>query len=222
MASDANAGQPTFKSTSLTADDLIRIFNDPEGELLNYHFKIKDAPKCKADDMFYMDVPYEAIKATVDAVRKQFFENFDGNVTAPAFEHAGSTSIKGMPGSLSPDILIIEEKFPPSASTVKAIVACGFKFVSTAPHGKMDYWFQKPIPADDIGPERPMVLHLIDKADPTGRVILRLRDACNNDPAAFEEYKATKLAARNGTFLEYKIGKQAGLIERLRKEEGLL
>ena len=95
MASDANAGQPTFKSTSLTADDLIRIFNDPEGELLNYHFKIKDAPKCKADDMFYMDVPYEAIKATVDAVRKQFFENFDGNVTAPAFEHAGSTSIKG-------------------------------------------------------------------------------------------------------------------------------
>ena len=95
----------------------------------------------------------------------------------------------GMPGSLTPDILIIEEKFPPSASTVRAIVACGFQFVSLAPHGNTDYWFQKPIPADDIGPERSMALHLIDKTDAIGRVILRLRDACNNDPAAFEEYK---------------------------------
>jgi len=222
MASEAKAGPATFKTTSLTADDLIRIFNDPEGELLNYTFSLADSPKCKADDIFCMDVPYDAIKAMVDEVRQQFFQHFDSNITAPAFEHAGSTSIKGMPGSLTPDILIIEEKFPPSASTVRAIVACGFQFVSLAPHGNTDYWFQKPIPADDIGPERSMALHLIDKTDAIGRVILRLRDACNNDPAAFEEYKASKLAARNGTFLEYKLGKQAGLIERLRKEEGLL
>lgn len=94
-----------------------------------------------------------------------------------------------MPGGLTPDILIMEEKFPPSASTVKAIVASGFKFVSTSPHGISDLWFWRPIPADEIGPDRGFILHLLEKTDPIGRVILRLRDACNNDPTAFEEYK---------------------------------
>ena len=34
-----------------------------------------------------------------------------------------------------------------------------------------------------------MSLHLVDEANPAGRVILRVRDECNNDPDAFEEYK---------------------------------
>jgi len=208
-------------AAELTADDLVRIFNDPKGELLNYRFDMKVMPDAPAAKSFVMDVPYDAIKAMVNDVEKQFWANFDSEAPKPAFEHAGSTSIKGMPGSVSPDVLVIEEKFPPSASTVKAIVACGFKFKSIAPHGNNDYFFMKSIPADDIGPDRMFAIHLIEKTDPTGRVILRLRDACNNDPAAFEEYKASKIAASKGTSLEYKIGKQAGLIHRLRKEEGL-
>ena len=95
----------------------------------------------------------------------------------------------GMPGTLSPDAMVIEKQFPPSASTIRAILAAGFRFKSVAPHGKNDYWFMKPIPADDLGGNRMMSLHLVDEVNPAGRVILRVRDECNNDPEAFEEYK---------------------------------
>ena len=94
-----------------------------------------------------------------------------------------------MPGTLSPDALLIEKQFPPSPSTIRALLAAGFRFKSVAPHGDNDYWFMKPIPADDLGGDRVMILHLVDEANQTGRVILKLRDACNNDPNAFEEYK---------------------------------
>ena len=96
---------------------------------------------------------------------------------------------KGMPGTLSPDALLIEKQFPPTASTVKAILAAGFLFKSVAPHGKNDYWFMKPIPADEVGGDRDIILHLVDEANPIGKIMLKLRNACNNDPDAFEEYK---------------------------------
>ena len=102
-----------------------------------------------------------------------------------------------MPGTLCPDILVIEEHFPPSASTVRAIIAAGFNFRSVAPHGDNDLWFMKMLPADHIGPERVVTLHLVDKVNPAGRVILRVRDTCNSDPASFEEYKVHE----NGTVI---------------------
>jgi len=210
------------EASSLTADDLIRIFNDPEGELLNYKYKMDDAPKKNVGDIFHMEVPFDAIKEQVMGVRKDIFDKLDPNTPAPTFEHIGSTSIRGMPGALSPDILLIEEQFPPSASTVRALVAAGFQFLSLAPHGINDYWFKKPIPEDHIGPARAVVCHLVDRANPTGRTIIKLRDRCNNDPAAFEEYKASKLANLKGSYADYKFGKaKGGLIEKLRKEEGL-
>jgi len=223
MASSSSSSSSSVPpAASLTADDLIRIFNDPEGELLNYKHKMAEVPTTKVDDIFHMEVPFDAIKEQVMAVRKDIFDKLDPNTPAPTFEHVGSTAIRGMPGALSPDILIIEEHFPPSASTVRAVVGAGFQFMSLAPHGINDYWFKKPIPEDHIGPKRSVVLHLVDRANPTGRTIIKLRDACNNDPAAFEEYKASKLAARSGSYADYKFGKaRGGLIERLRKEEGL-
>ena len=45
------------------------------------------------------------------------------------------------------------------------------------------------LPADAIGPQRHATLHLVDRANPVGRVMIRVRDTCNTDPAAFEEYK---------------------------------
>ena len=98
-----------------------------------------------------------------------------------------------MPGTLAPDALLIEKRFPPSPSTIRALLAAGFRFKSLAPHGKNDYWFMKPIPADELGGHRVMTLHLVDEANPTGRVILKLRDVCNKDPEAFEEYKVVRV-----------------------------
>ena len=88
-----------------------------------------------------------------------------------------------------PDMLLIEERFPPSASTIGAILGAGFHFHSLAPHGANDYWFMRDLPADAIGPQRHATLHLVDRANPVGRVMIRVRDTCNTDPAAFEEYK---------------------------------
>ena len=42
-------------------------------------------------------------------------------------------------------------------------------------------------------PDRMLALHLVDKANPVGRIIMRVRDTCNSDPAAFEEYKVRGL-----------------------------
>jgi len=210
---DGSSGQakPAF---ALTADDLIRLFNDPNGEELR-QYDIKKAAKAnsffgKTLDLFCMEPPFDAIKAFMDNVQQEIFQNFDGDASErPRFEHVGSTSIKGMPGTLCPDAMVIEKAFPPSASTIRAIMAAGFKFGSVAPQGQNDYCFFRMIPADDVGGERYMVLHLVDEANPTGRVIRRLRDACNNDPGAFEEYKASKLAARGvaGSAIDYKIRK---------------
>jgi len=213
-----NVVKPAF---ALTADDLIRVFNDPDGELRHYEFDPKEIANMELE--FVMDPPFDKIKASVDKVKQDIFRNFDSKQSKmPRFEHVGSTAIKGMPGTLAPDALLIEKRFPPSPSTIRALLAAGFRFKSLAPHGKNDYWFMKPIPADELGGHRVMTLHLVDEANPTGRVILKLRDVCNKDPEAFEEYKATKLAARGGTFLEYKMRKsQSGLVQRLRKEEGM-
>jgi len=224
MASSDGVGEGVKPAFELTAEDLIRVFNDPDGELRHYDFVLKEEPSIGMELEFLMELPYDAIKASVEKVKQDIFQNFDSDESLrPRFEHVGSTSIKGMPGTLSPDALLIEKQFPPSASTIRAILAAGFRFKSVAPHGKNDYWFMKPIPADELGGDRVMILHLVDEANQTGRVILKLRDACNNDPDAFEEYKASKLAARGGTIVEYKIRKaKSAIITRLRKEEGLL
>ena len=84
-----------FPTPDLSADDLIRIFNDPEGELLEYAFNPAMAPKCQANDIFCMYVPYDAIKRLVQKVRKDIFDHLDPEAKAPDFQHAGSTSIKG-------------------------------------------------------------------------------------------------------------------------------
>ena len=81
--------------TDLTVEDLLRIFNDPEGELLNHPFKSKTDFNRSAAELLHMDVPYDAIKAMVNNVKKEFFANFDSKAPKPAFEHAGSTSIRG-------------------------------------------------------------------------------------------------------------------------------
>ena len=52
-------------ASSLTLDDLIRIFNDPEGELLQYPFKPRTGFSPQIDDVFHLDVPFDAIKRQV-------------------------------------------------------------------------------------------------------------------------------------------------------------
>ena len=48
------------------------------------------------------------------------------------WEHVGSTSIKGMPGTMMPDALIITPEFPPSKAVIQALLDSGYYFSSSA------------------------------------------------------------------------------------------
>ena len=215
-------------ATTLTADDLIRIFNDPDGELRHYAFRpIPAFADVKAHDRFRAEVPFDDIKRFVDNLRDAFFDRLDSDDDAvrPTFEHVGSTSVRGMPGTLSPDVLLVENSFPPSPSTIRALLALGFRFRSVAPHGEGDYWFLMPIPEDVVGPEGVVFLHLVDKDNKTGKLQLKMRDECINNSETFEEYKALKVEAagdKDTTFYSYKQKKaRSGIIARLKASDGI-
>ena len=44
----------------------------------------------------------------------------------------GSTSIRGMPGTMMPDALIMTPEFPPSRGVIQALLDCGYYFSSSA------------------------------------------------------------------------------------------
>ena len=58
--------------------------------------------------------------------------NFQGEKEGIKWEHVGSTSIKGMPGTMMPDALIIPPEFPPSKGVIQALLDCGYYFSSSA------------------------------------------------------------------------------------------
>ena len=58
------------------------------------------------------------------------------------WEHVGSTSIEGMPGSLMPDALLIIPEFPPSKAVIQAFLDSGYYFSSSAFHLDVrDLWW---------------------------------------------------------------------------------
>ena len=206
-----------------SVDDLMKIFSNPE-ELKKHVYTGTWVKQHKASDIFHMDVPYDEIKEIVLRHRDVIFQNLDPDAKKPVFEHVGSTSIKGMPGSLSPDILVVEETLPPSRSTVAAILAAGFEFQSVAPHDPEDLWFWKFLQESPCEGQV-FTLHLVSESNKLGKLLVLARDTCNSDRDSFEEYKRDKLAAKAGegtTMLDYKLKKRAGtFIPRMREKVGL-
>ena len=205
-------------------DELMKILENPD-ELKKQVFNPgKTINEKKVDDIFSMNVPYEDIQKIVFKSRDKIFANISGDSPKPHFEHVGSTSIKDMPGSLSPDALMIEKTFPPSRSTVAAILAAGFFFQSVAPHDPEDLWFWKML---NEGPckGKALTLHLLPEGSKFAKLMVLTRDTCNNDKEAFEEYRQDKMAARGsqGTSLfDYKMKKSTGsFINKMREKVGL-
>ena len=208
-----------------SVDDLMKIFTNPE-ELKKHAFTGTGIHKHKAKDIFHMEVPYDEIKKIVHKYRDAIFQHLSPEAHKPIFEHVGSTSIKGIPGSLWPDVLVIEKTFPPSRSIVAAILAAGFSFKSVAPHDPEDLWFWMYLQESPCEGQV-LTLHLLPETNKLAKLLVLTRDTCNNDIASFEEYKENKLAAREvqgeGTkMLDYKIKKASGtFIARMREQVGL-
>lgn len=220
----------TEKSPKLNLDDLMVIFHDPERLQQEFgpKFKSNTVPGPPSSSLtacsFQMELPFDEIKTLVLEERDLIFSNLEDGATQPRFEHVGSTSIKGMPGMPAPDGLLLDKSFPPSRSTVKALLDSGWAFKSVAPHHPQDLWFMKALekaPCKSIS----MVIHLMSVDNKIGLLLQMTRDRCNSDKNAFEDYKSAKIAAAHGednSFVAYKMnkGKCKFLVE-LKKELGI-
>ena len=57
------------------------------------------------------------------------------------WEHIGSTSIKGMPGTKFPDALLIVPDFPPSEGVIQSFLDCGYYFHGSSALDVRDLWW---------------------------------------------------------------------------------
>ena len=57
------------------------------------------------------------------------------------WEHVGSTSIKGMPGTKFPDALLLVPEFPPSKGVIQAFLDCGYYFHASSHLDVRDLWW---------------------------------------------------------------------------------
>ena len=57
------------------------------------------------------------------------------------WEHVGSTSIKGMPGAMMPDALLILPQYPPSKGIIQAFLDSGYYFSSSSQLDQKDLWW---------------------------------------------------------------------------------
>ena len=91
-----------------SAEELHKLFSDPD-RLKNYVYSQPVVSNSGIDnEKFHLELPYDDIKATVEEFRDRFLaavpeEERSGLVS----EHVGSPSIRGMPGTMMPDALII-------------------------------------------------------------------------------------------------------------------
>ena len=98
---------------------------------------------------FLHDLPFEIIKGFVKT-EIEILQSFlvDDQIGEVKFEHVGSTSIPGMPGTKNPDILMALSKYPPDKDTIRALMLSGYQLKQKPNRGpKFRYtsclWFIK-------------------------------------------------------------------------------
>ena len=116
-----------------TADELLDLFNDLE-RLKDYRYSqpvVSDSGI--NNEKFHMELPYEAIKKIVEECRDKFLAAVpEEERSIVTWEHVGSTSIKGMPGTMIPDALVILPQYPPSKTIIQAFLDSGYYFSSSS------------------------------------------------------------------------------------------
>ena len=91
-----------------SAEELHALFSDP-ARLQNYRYTQPVVSDCGIDnEKFHLELPYDAIKAKAEECRDTFLAAVPEQERAGlVWEHVGSTSIRGMPGTMMPDSLLI-------------------------------------------------------------------------------------------------------------------
>ena len=95
-----------------SAEELHALFSDP-ARLQTYRYTQPVVSDCGIDnEKFHLELPYDAIRAKVEECRDAFLAAVpEQERSGLVWEHVGSTSIRGMPGTMMPDSLLIGQKF---------------------------------------------------------------------------------------------------------------
>ena len=168
-------------------------------------------------DIFMVDIDYDEVKKAVEK-ETEFLKSTFGDQFVKV-EHVGSTSIKGMPGTILPDLIVYLESFPPTNESMAKLVKNGYKFRGIPFHSKSgeDVMFvretKEPISKNDFSH---FVLHIVPKHSVELNPMIKFRDLANSNPAIHEDYKRMKLDKYNNpeinNFFEYKRHKNDGLM----------
>jgi len=208
-----------------TADDVYAVLSDP-AKLKEYKYMQKrDESKSGIDnEKFYLDLPYDEITAIVSGEMKKILERIpESERSKVTWEAVGSTSIKGMPGTMHPDVLLMFPEFPPSKPVLQALLDHGFYMSRAAPLDPQDVWWFYIFP-DGILEEHKLTLHMTTVDNTAGKILRETRDMCRSEQWAFEDYKQAKIAANEAatSFLGYKMAKGKGskLLEMIREKHG--
>lgn len=190
-----------------TADELIALFNDPE-KLAAYNYSQPIVSDSGIDnEKFHMDLPYEEIKAIVENERDKIKEKLpQAERDSFGWEWVGSTSIKGMPGAMMPDALILLEEYPPSRTLVQALLDLGYYFSRSSMLDAKDLWFFL-VYTEGLLKDHKLTVHVTTPDNTAAKILLETRDRCRNEQWAFEDYKNAKVEAAKGSWMEYKKGK---------------
>jgi len=174
------------------AEDLQKLFMDAEKLVVyRYHEPVPDAALA---DFFHLELPYEDIKKyVVDQGESILSKLSEEERTQVQWEHVGSTSIKGMPGTKQPDALLIIPSFPPSLSVIQAFLDNHYYFGHPSFLDKQDLWFFKNIKEGPLKGSM-MTVH-VTMMNNASRILLDTRNMCNTEAWAFEDYKNSKIAA---------------------------
>jgi len=205
-----------------TADQLFDLFSDTE-RLKTYKFSAPvDVPEGVSNETFYLDLPYEEIKAIVEAKRDEFLAKLPEDLKSKVvWEHVGSTAIKGMPGTKFPDALLVVPEFPPSKEIIQAFLDNGYYFSQAASHlDPQDLWFFF-VFTDGILQYHKLTVHVVPPNNRSAKILLATRDMCRNEEWAFEDYKSVKIEAAKGeSFKDYKQskGKNSKLLQMLHEK----
>eukprot|EP00088_Acartia_fossae_P021131 TRINITY_DN22601_c0_g1_i1.p1 TRINITY_DN22601_c0_g1~~TRINITY_DN22601_c0_g1_i1.p1 ORF type:complete len:226 (+),score=62.88 TRINITY_DN22601_c0_g1_i1:39-716(+) len=207
-----------------TASELLDVMKDP-AKLKEFGYsESQELPEGFNNEEFHLDLPYEDIKAFVANQKEVILSKVPEEERKQlVWEHIGSTSIKGMPGTKFPDALLIIPEFPPSEAVVKALLDSDFYFSRTSPLDAEDLWFVLNI-NDGFLKYHKMTIHVCLESNTAGRILKDTRDMCNTEKWAFEDYKNSKIeAAKAKSFIGYKMAKGSGskLLTMLREKHSM-
>ena len=217
-----------------SAEELHALFSDP-ARLQTYRYTQPVVSDCGIDnEKFHLELPYDAIKAKVEECRDTFLAAVPEQERAGlVWEHVGSTSIRGMPGTMMPDSLLIGQQsisimnelyplhdisitfcfpvpeFPPSRPVIQALLDCGYYFSSAAALDPRDLWWML-VFTEGFLKDHKLVLHVVTADNVAAKILRDTRDMCNSEEWAFNDYKEAKMSAykdADGEFKDYKQGK---------------